>query len=460
MSDHPLQVAVIGAGPAGIYAADTLIKTGRDVKIDLFDRLPAPYGLVRYGVAPDHPRIRGIITALYNVLKRGDIRFLGNVNVGEHISLEELHCFYDAIIIATGANADRPLGIPGEDLPGSFGGADFVSWYDGHPDYPRTWDLSASDIAIIGVGNVALDISRILAKDPDALAVTEIPPNVEEGLRASKAKNVHIFGRRGPAQVKFTPLELRELGEAPGLDVQVYPEDFQYDDASEKRIEDDRITRQVVEELTEFAFNDPEDMHEPRRIHIHLLSAPVEIYGDGKVEGIRIERTRLTGDGRVEGTGEIEDYPVQAVYRAIGYASAPIEGAPWDPIHRVIPNVGGRAIADGQQVEGLYVTGWVKRGPVGLIGSTKSDAKETITNLGEDVDAGKVHATGAGNGGEGVLELLRARGVRWTTWDGWERLEDYEKQVGAQRGRERTKVVDRETMTAISRGEEHDGKVF
>lgn len=455
-----LNVAVIGAGPAGIYASDILAKSDLHVSIDLFERLPAPYGLVRYGVAPDHPRIKAIIDALYNTLKRGDIRFFGNVNIGTDITLDELREYYDAIIIATGADGDATLNIPGIDLPESYGAADFVSWYDGHPDYPRTWPLEAKEVAVIGVGNVALDVARILAKHVEDLMSTEIPENVARGLADNPITDVHVFGRRGPAQVKFTPMELRELGQVPDVDIIVDPEDFDYDDGSQAAIEASKMTKQVVDQLTDWVFQEPEDLTASRRIHIHMLQQPVAILGEEHVEGVRMERTALQGDGSVKGTGEYIDYPVQAVYRAVGYASSPIAGAPFDEERKIIPNDGGRVVGEDGVVPGLYATGWIKRGPVGLIGSTKSDAKETIDNLLADARDGKLAATGAGGGGAGALALLDSREVRYTTWQGWELLAEFEKELGKPEGRERIKVVERETMTAVSRGEEHDGKLY
>lgn len=462
MADRPLHVAVIGAGPAGIYASDILSKSGIDVQIDLYEKLPAPYGLVRYGVAPDHPRIKAIINALYNVLQRGDIRLVGNVEIGKDLTFDELHEHYDAIILATGADKDAPFDIPGADLPEVYGAADFVYWYDGHPDYPRTWPLEAEQVAVLGVGNVALDVARMLAKHPEDLMSTEIPKNVEEGFRSSPITDVHVFGRRGPAQVKFTPMELRELGQLNDVDIIVYPEDFDYDEGSEQAMEASKMTRQVVEQLTEWVFQEEEDLTASRRIHIHMLQAPVEILGDGKVEAIRMERTALQGDGSVKGTGEFIDYPVQAVYRAVGYFSSPIPGAPFDDVNGIVPNVEGRVTAElgGDVVPGMYATGWIKRGPVGLIGSTKSDAQETVGHLVEDYEAGLLHATTDAVGWEETKAVLDERGVRYTTWRGWQLLEEFEMALGAAEGRARIKVVERETMTAISRGEEHDGKLY
>lgn len=458
-----LKVAVVGAGPAGIYAADILAKSGLPVSIDLFERLPAPYGLVRYGVAPDHPRIKQIIVALYKILERGDIRLLGNVEVGLDVTFAELEENYDAVIIATGADRDAPLDVQGMDLPQSYGAADFVSWYDGNPDYPRTWPLEAKEVAVLGVGNVALDISRILAKHPDDLLSTEIPYNVYEGLRENPVTDVHIFGRRGPAQVKFTPLELRELGKIPGVDIIVAEEDFDFDAGSEAALRASNQQRQVVKTLTQYASADPEKRTGARRIHIHLFESPAEILGDeeGNVRGLRTERTELVGDGTVRGTGVFHEWPVEAVYRAVGYYSSPIPGAPFDRAAGVVPNLEGRVVKAAGSTEvipGVYATGWIKRGPVGLIGSTKSDAQETIAHLVEDAETGVLSASGSP---EELLDRLQERGVPVTTWEGWEMLDSYEKQLGEDFGqlpegrgwRERVKVVSREAMTMISRGE-------
>lgn len=460
MSARPLSVAVIGAGPAGIYAADILAKSDIETSIDLFERLPAPFGLVRYGVAPDHPRIKQIIVALYKILQRGDIRLIGNVTVGEDVTIEDLQDHYDAIIIATGSDKDSPMEIPGVDLEGSYGAADFVSWYDGHPDYPRTWPLEAKEIAVIGVGNVALDVARMLAKHPDDLMVTEIPENVEKGLRENPVTDVHVFGRRGPAQVKFTPLELRELGKVPDVDVIVYEEDFDFDEGSQEAISSSNQTKQVVNTLTDWVMRD-EEFTAARRIHIHMMQSPVEILGTDRVEGIRMERTELVGDGSVRGTGEHIDYPVQAVYRAVGYFSSPIKGLPFDDVRGIIPNEEGRVLAPGgDHIPGIYATGWVKRGPVGLIGSTKSDARETIGHLVEDAKAGKLDHEPVRSGHDAMTKVLDERGIKYTTWQGWELLEAFELALGEDQGRERVKVVERDTMTAISRGEDHDGKLY
>jgi ferredoxin--NADP+ reductase len=451
---RPLRVAIIGAGPAGTYAADILSKTDLDVSIDIIERLPAPFGLVRYGVAPDHPRIKQIIVALANVLGRGDIRLLANVNIGTDLSLQDLREHYDAVIFATGSFSDADLDIPGIDLDGSYGAADFVSWYDGHPDVPRTWPLEAKEIAVLGVGNVALDVARILAKHPKDLMPTEVPANVVEGLESSPVTDVHVFGRRGPAQVKFSPLELRELGHVPDVDVIVYPEDYDFDEGSMAAIEGHHQTKQVVKTLTDWTLKEPTGAS--RRIHLHFLQSPHEVLGeDGKVTGIRMERTALQGDGTVKGTGEFIDYPVQAVYRAVGYWGTEIEGVPFDGRRGVIRNEGGRVIEDsGERVHGFYATGWIKRGPVGLIGHTKSDASETVANLVEDAAAlyEGTQASPEQLSPDNILRLLKDRDVPVVQWKDWEVLDAHERALGEAEGRERVKVVPREEMTDIELG--------
>lgn len=454
-SNRPVRVAVVGAGPAGIYAADILSRSGLDVSIDLIERLPAPFGLVRYGVAPDHPRIKQIITALHKVLERGDIRLLCNIDFGADLDLAEMRRFYDAVIFATGAIRDADLSIPGIDLDGSYGAADFVSWYDGHPDVPRTWPLNAQHVAVIGAGNVALDVSRILAKHAEDLRPTEVPENVFEILAASPVTDVHVFARRGPAQVKFSPLELRELGHVPDVDVVVYPEDFDFDEGSMAAIHSSNQTKQVVKTLTDWTLKEPEDLTASRRIHLHLLHQPVEVLGeDGKVVGLRTERTALTGDGTVTGTGETQDWPVQAVYRAVGYFGSPLPEVPFDEQCGVIANREGRVLdADGEPVPGLYTTGWIKRGPVGLIGHTKSDASETVRHLvadaGDPVDG---FLTATDPDPQAVIDHLRSAGHRPIHWAGWELLDAYERTLGEPEGRERIKVVPREDMVRVALG--------
>lgn len=451
MISRPLRVAVVGAGPAGIYASDILSKSGLEVSIDLIERLPAPFGLVRYGVAPDHPRIKQIIVALQQILSKGEIRLLGDVDFGSDLTLEDLRRHYDAVILATGSIRDAALPIPGIDLAGSYGAADFVSWYDGHPDVPRTWPLTARRVAVLGAGNVALDVARILAKHPEDLLTTDIPANVHEGLAASPVTDVHVFARRGPAQVKFSPLELRELGHVRDVDVIVYPEDFEFDEGSMAAIHSSNQTKQVVKTLTDWTLKDPEEMTASRRIHLHFLQRPVEVLGeDGRVVGLRTERTALNGDGHVTGTGRTTDWPVEAVYRAVGYFGSPLKDVPFDDVAGVVPNQAGRVIDENHvPIPGLYATGWIKRGPVGLIGHTKSDATETIRNLVEDVPT---LTPAVEPDPDAVTALLAERGVRVVEWSGWELLDAHERRLGEAAGRERIKVVPREEMVAIATG--------
>ncbi|GIG19553.1 pyridine nucleotide-disulfide oxidoreductase [Cellulomonas chitinilytica] len=452
-----MRVAVVGAGPAGIYAADILSKTDLDVSIDLFERLPAPFGLVRYGVAPDHPRIKQIIVALHKVLERGDIRLLANVDYGTDLKLDDLRQFYDAVIFSTGSIRDAALPVPGIDLDGSYGAADFVSWYDGHPDVPRTWPLEHQHVAVLGAGNVALDVARILAKHADDLLPTDVPANVYDVLKQNPVSDVHVFARRGPAQVKFSPLELRELGHVPDVDVIVYPEDFEFDEGSMAAIHSSNQTKQVVKTLTDWTLKEPEDLTASRRIHLHFLHKPVELLGeDGKVVGLRTERTVLNGDGNVSGTGQTEDWPVTAVYRAVGYFGSPLVDIPFDDVAGVIPNREGRVLdVDGDHIPGVYATGWIKRGPVGLIGHTKSDASETIRHLGEDVaEAGDAFYTATDRDPSAVTDFLVGRGVEVVQWSGWELLDAYERELGEPHGRERIKVVPREDMVAVALGRE------
>jgi ferredoxin--NADP+ reductase len=444
-----LRLAVIGAGPAGIYAADTLLKAEKsfDVSIDIFEQLPAPYGLVRYGVAPDHPRIKGIINALRDVVDSGRIRLFGNVLYGRDITLDDLKEHYNAVVFSTGAVRDAALDIPGIELEGSHGAADFVSWYDGHPDVPRDWPLDHKEVAVIGNGNVALDVARMLAKRADDLLPTEIPANVYEALASSAVTDVHIFGRRGPYQVKFTPLELRELGELNDVDMILHDEDFEMDAASQLAIDTNKQILVLSRILT--SWRERTTGGASRRLHLHFYAKPLELVGDGRVEAIRYERTRPNGEGGVEGTGEIRELPVQAVYRAVGYFGSPLPGIPFDEHRGVIPNREGQVLDDDdQQVPGVYAVGWIKRGPVGLIGSTKSGALETIRHLIHDQANwwSPEHPEPSA-----VTDLLAERGIEYTDIDGWHSLDLHELALGEAEGRTRIKVVPRDEMVRISR---------
>ena len=446
IDSRPLRVAVIGSGPAGIYASDALLKSGQPVSIDVIERLPAPFGLIRYGVAPDHPRIKGIIKSLHRVLDKPGVRLLGNVDVGRDVTVAELEKLYDAIVFATGATGDRDLNIPGADLDGHHGAGEFVGFYDSHPEFARSWDLSAESVAVVGVGNVGLDVARILAKTADELLPTEIADNVHDGLSANAARTIHVFGRRGPAQAKFTPLELKELDHSPTIEVVIDPEDIDYDAASEQSRRDSKIVDQVCSIIENYAIREPKGA--PHKLHIHFFESPVELLGeDGKVTAIRTERTELDGEGGVRGTGKFTDWPVGAVYRAVGYRSDAVPGVPFDDDRAVIPNEGGRV--DGRT--GLYTTGWVRRGPVGLIGNTKGDANEVVANLLADWENGVLSPTDEPSE-SAVDDFLDARGIEYVTWDGWYALDAAERAAGAAEGRERKKIVEWADMVRHARG--------
>ncbi|MFE3058769.1 FAD-dependent oxidoreductase [Nocardia sp. NPDC059239] len=446
---RPLLVAIVGAGPAGIYTAETLVDSGVDVRVDILERLPAPYGLTRYGVAPDHPSVKRIVGALHKVLDNGRIRLLGNVEFGVDIDLPTLRSHYDAVIFATGADRDRSLDIPGVSLAGSYGAADFVSWYNGHPDVDRTWPLTAQKIAVLGVGNVALDVSRVLAKGCDELLSTDIPPNVYSGLRASTALEVHVFGRRGPAQAKFTPVELRELDRSPGIEVIVSPDDIDYDDASRAARSRSKQVDMVAKVLEGWVGRDPIDR--PRKLFLHFFESPVEIIGrDGAVAALRTERTELDGTGNVRGTGRFREWDVQAVYRAVGYRPRPMPGLSIDEADGTILHEAGRVLDHaGEHMAGIYATGWAKRGPIGLIGHTRSCAAETVASLMDDRASGAL-GTSVGTAPADISTYLADRGVAVTTWQGWQRLDAHERALGEAEGRDRIKVVERDEMIDIS----------
>lgn len=441
-----LRVAIIGGGPAGIFAADLLTKAEIDVSVDILERLPAPYGLVRYGVAPDHPRIKEIVKALQRVLAKPEVRLLGNVEYGVDVKLEDLRTYYDAVVIATGAMADRDLGIPGEEH--SYGAADFVSWYDAHPDVSQTWPLDAPSVAVLGVGNVALDVARVLAKTGDEMLTTDIPAHVYEGLKAKTTTDVHVFARRGPAYAKFSPMELRELNHSPNVEVIVHPEGFDVDEHGMEHIGKHKAQKMVLDTLANWVGREP--VGKPHRIHLHFAEAPTEILGDDGVTTLRTERTRPLGDGTVEGTGQVTNWDVQAVYRAVGYRSTALPGLPFDDRAAVIPNDGGRVLdLDGDTIAGTYVTGWIKRGPVGLIGHTKSDAAETIGHL--LADAAETGPTAVLREPADVDAYFAERHVDVATFDHWERLDQHEIALGAAEGRERVKVADRAEMLRAGR---------
>jgi ferredoxin--NADP+ reductase len=457
-----LQVAVVGSGPAGIYTAEALIKQTAalappgTVHVDVLDRLPTPYGLVRYGVAPDHPSIRSIADYLRGVLEHPDVQFLGGIHLGDDVTRKDLLGSYDAVVYATGAMRDRRMGIPGEDLPGSYAATDFVNWYCGHPDSEAgAFTLDAESVAVVGVGNVAVDVARILAKDPADLSATDIPQSVLEALLVSKVREVHVIGRRGPAQAKFTTKELRELGELNDVGIVVHPDEIDLDGfdptgQSSQLAAGDRRVRGNLAAITDWAGRAPADAG--RRLTLRFWLRPEKIEGTQRVSGLTAERTRLDDEGRLTGTGELETIPVQLVFRSVGYQSVPLAGVPFDERSATVPNSDGRVLGpDGTPQPGEYVAGWLKRGPTGVVGTNKSDAAATVRALLADLAP-------AGSGAAQpesrtpLRELLAARGVRPVTYVDWLRVERAEAELGGALGRgERVKIGDRDAIEALCR---------
>lgn len=454
MTMRPWNIAVVGAGPAGVYTADLLTEQIEPVRVDLFERLPVPFGLVRYGIAPDHPNIATIGDSLHTILERGDIRLVAGVDIGTDIGVDQLRAAYDAVVLTTGADQDAPLSIPGVDLPGSFGASQLVSWYNAHPDAPRTWSLDAEQVAVIGAGNVALDITRMLAKHADDLAPTQIPDEVLESLRSSRVRDVHVFARRGPAEAQFSPFELRRLDQLTDVDVVVDPEDLVLDRSSEVLMRGSPQRQTVVSTLQEWSLRDRSAMNASRRIHLHFMQAAHSIEGTERVEGLTVDRTRHLVNGTVEGTGEHRHYPVGQIYRAVGYASRAVPGVPFDTTRRRVPHDQGRVLGpDGAAVPGLYVSGWIKRGPTGLVGSTRTDSRQTVHQLAADAESW----TAGGPDRDPLPELLEATGLPGIDWGGWLRVDRHERALGAERERPRTKVAARKLLAQIALGSGTDG---
>ena len=440
-----MRVAIVGAGPAGFYAAEQLLK--EDFEVDLFDVLPTPFGLVRSGVAPDHPNIKNVITRYEKTAKHPSFRFFGGVDIGADVSREDLLERYHGIVYAIGAASDNRLGIPGEDRPGSHPATEFVAWYNGHPEYAdREFDLSATRAVVIGNGNVAIDVARMLVLDPDELARTDTADHALEALARSNIHEVILLGRRGPAQAAFTTPELRELGELMRADVVVDPEELELDEASEAALADRPTVRRNVEVLRDYAARDPRGRH--HRLELRFLTSPVEIVGegeDGPVTGIRVVRNRLDGDQRAVPTGEEETIACGLVLRSIGYRGRPLPGLPFDERRGTIPNEAGR-VTGGEA--GEYVVGWIKRGPSGIIGTNKKDAQETTATLIADAREGRLNEPAADAGDE----WLRERVPGLVTWDGWEAIDAHEKERGAPHGRPRVKLVRVDEMVDVAGG--------
>jgi ferredoxin--NADP+ reductase len=458
-----LQVAVVGSGPAGLYTAEALIKQAAAldpplaIRVDVIDRLPTPYGLVRYGVAPDHKSIKSIAEYLRNVLEHEQVNFIGGVHLGDDVTREDLLAVYDGVVYATGAMRDRRLAIPGEDLPGSVAATDFVNWYCGHPDVDSSaFTLDAESVAVIGVGNVAVDVARILVRNPVELRETDVSQPVLDALMASKVREVHMIGRRGPAQAKFTTKELRELGELAGVDIVVGDGEADLDafdttGESARLAESDRHVRGNYAVIRDWAGRAPAGG--ARRLNVRFWLRPVEIQGGNAVEGLTLERTRLDETGNLAGTGELETLPVQLVLRSVGYQSVPLAGVPFDERTSTVPNAAGRVLGpDGQPLPGEYVAGWLKRGPTGVIGTNKSDAAETVRSLLADLAGGPgpddVQLPRAGllrlpAAAEAIAEeavsalhqLLAERKIRHVSYADWLKIEAAEKDLAASLGR-------------------------
>ena len=455
--DAAPRAAIVGAGPAGFYAAEAVLAGHGTGNLDLFNRLPAPYGLVRDGVAPDHQPMKSVSRAYAKLLERSEVRYFGNVEVGADLHVSELRRFYDQIVYAFGAQAGRRLGVPGEDLAGSRDATSFVAWYNGHPEYrDAAFELDCERVVVVGNGNVALDVARILVLDPDRLAVTDIADHALRALRRSRVREVVLLGRRGPAQASFTNPELREFGTLVGVSARAAPSDLELDPESAAAALADRMKGRNMATLRSYAGQGGDER--TRTVRFRFFASPVEIVGSGgRVAGVRVERTRLApADGaglRAVGTGNFESISCGMVLRSVGYRGTPVPGVPFDETRGTVPNDGGRVLgADGRAVPGEYVVGWAKRGPTGVIGTNKADAAATAALMAEDRAAGiGTEANGgAGAEGVGVEALLRERGVRWVDKRGWARLDAHETACGKAQGRPRVKVCSVEEMLELA----------
>jgi len=454
---QPLRVAIVGAGPTGFYATDQLFRQpGLVVDVDMYDRVPTPYGLVRAGVAPDHQKIKSVTAAFDKVAAHPRFRFFGAVELGRHLSVDDLRAHYHMIIYTTGAQTDRRMGIAGEDLQRSHAATEFVAWYNGHPDYrDLTFDLSQERAAVVGVGNVAADVARILSRTPEELAATDVADYALEALSASRIREVHVLGRRGPAQAAFTNPEVRELGELTGADVTARPEEVEPDELTRQVLEraPDRATQKKVEILKDFSRRTPTG--KPKRLVMRFLVSPVELLDDGRggVAGMRLVRNRLyataTGTLQPKATDEFEHLPVGLVFRSVGYRGVPLPGVPFNDDWGVILNEKGRVL-DAQSklpLVGQYTAGWIKRGPTGVIGTNKPDAAETVTGMLEDL-ARDIHLRPADASPAAVERLVRERQPQYLSYQDWLRLDEIETRRGKETGRPRVKFTRVKDMLA------------
>jgi ferredoxin--NADP+ reductase len=451
--ETPLRVAIVGAGPSGFYAAEHILKDGDlRAQVDLFDRLPTPFGLVRGGVAPDHPKIKSVIRVYEKTAARDGFRFFGNVKIGHDVEVEELERLYHAIVFTVGCETDRQLGIPGEDLPGSHAATSFVGWYNAHPDYAdREFDLSCERAVVIGNGNVAMDVARMLALTDHELRQTDTADHAIEALDRKQIREIVVLGRRGPVQAAFTNPEIKELGEMEDADVVVDPQEVDLDPASQAYLESDeadKTTKVNVETLKEFSQRQPEG--KKQRIVLRFLASPVEIKGEGKVESIVIGRNELVEEGgtlRAKDTGEREELECGLVLRSVGYTGIPIEGVPFDESRGLILNEGGRILDshDAGHKVGHYTAGWIKRGPSGVIGTNKKDALETVQHLFADVESEKLLSPEKPEP-SAVEDLLREKNVRYVSFEDWRAIDQAEVGRGEPHGRPRVKFVRVEEM--------------
>jgi ferredoxin--NADP+ reductase len=450
-SARPLRVAVIGAGPAGIYAADAL--AGQDdvpVAVDLIDRLPTPFGLVRHGIAPDHLKMRALRETLHHTLDHERVRFVGNVEIGTDLSLAELRRHVDAVVYTYGASGDRRLGIEGEQLPGSLAATDVVAWYCGHPDADRGLVeeavARARDVVVIGVGNVALDVGRVLARSPGELLVTDMPQHVLDTLAAAPVERVTVLGRRGPAQATFTTQELRELDHLADAVVLVDPADLDLDPEAEAAAAADRAVARNLATLRGWTGH----TQSPGRVGIRLRfhARPVRLLGTDRVTGVEVERTVVDAAGRATGTGELDVLPADLVVRSVGYRGHPLPGLPVDERTGTVPNEAGRVLRGGTRSPGEYTAGWIKRGPTGVVGTNKHDARETVAALLADAAAGELRP---GGDVDDLVDTLVARGVRPVLLADWRAIDAAETALGATRGRARTTLHERAALLAAAR---------
>ena len=446
-----LRIAIIGAGPAGMYAADSIFGRAElsNSRVDLFDRVPTPFGLVRYGVAPDHLSIRSVRDTLDRSLDNPGLRFFGGVEIGDgegRIRLNTLRSLYDAVILTYGAATDRPLGIPGEDTPCSISATEFVRWYTGHPDTDPDAFVAllseARSVAILGVGNVAVDVARVLAKTRAELEHTDMPEHVLAALDGSGIEQIHLIGRRGPAEAAWTTKELRELGELHDTEVRVDPADLVLGPSSEQLLSESKVAARNMTVVKEWSKRGPDGRN--RTLHVRFFARPVSIEGDGSgIDTLTVERTRLTDEGSVEGTGEMEVLDVDVVIRSVGYRGTALHDVPFDAERGIIPNDSGRVTDQGTPVAGLYTAGWIKRGPSGIIGTNKKDAVQTVDALIADLAAGMLPRRVRD---DDVITVLQTAHVDVA---GWRRIDAAERQLGASRSRERTTIHDRHEALSI-----------